>query len=222
MNLFIETGFSPDIEEGVKDSDFNALGLAIKSLNNRFYYSRAYNNIDINADSYFTDGGIPLNLPAQSAIVLRDARFNFFPEAYFRLTCARNPFSTRFVSDSGFAHLKDVLIYVNETDSPMFTSVFMGVQNVDQSYQRTLTEGTTSCTLETVNRVQPVRYIDSIGGTVSGNQVQTVEVGETSTEVTAVADEGYEFEKWSDGVATAARADYVTGPVIVKPIFQTI
>ncbi|WP_167468597.1 InlB B-repeat-containing protein [Idiomarina ramblicola] len=50
-------------------------------------------------------------------------------------------------------------------------------------------------------------YTAGAGGSISGDASQTVEEGTDGVEVTAVADTGYSFADWSDGVTTAARQD---------------
>ena len=50
-------------------------------------------------------------------------------------------------------------------------------------------------------------YAAGTGGSVSGTSPQTVDYGQSGSEVTAVPDAGYHFVKWSDDVATAARTD---------------
>ena len=52
-----------------------------------------------------------------------------------------------------------------------------------------------------------VTYIAGPGGHVEGQTEQTVEKGKDATGVTAVADEGYKFEKWSDGLTSSTRQD---------------
>ena len=52
-----------------------------------------------------------------------------------------------------------------------------------------------------------VTYQAGTGGIISGNASQTIAKGQTTTAVTAVANTGYEFSKWSDGVTTAKRTD---------------
>ena len=52
-----------------------------------------------------------------------------------------------------------------------------------------------------------VTYAAGKGGKIEGEAVQTIEKGSATTEVTAVADEGYEFVQWSDGNKEAARSD---------------
>ncbi len=50
-------------------------------------------------------------------------------------------------------------------------------------------------------------YNAGSGGSITGNTNQTVEHGQDGSEVTAVADTGYVFDQWNDGVTTASRTD---------------
>ncbi len=50
-------------------------------------------------------------------------------------------------------------------------------------------------------------YAAGTGGSIAGNTSQTVVQGASGTEVSAIANEGYYFTGWSDGVQTAARTD---------------
>ena len=50
-------------------------------------------------------------------------------------------------------------------------------------------------------------YTAGPNGTISGTSPQTVSHGGSGTEVTAVANAGYQFVSWSDGVLTAARTE---------------
>ncbi|MGO4109567.1 InlB B-repeat-containing protein [Paenibacillus sp. YAF4_2] len=57
-------------------------------------------------------------------------------------------------------------------------------------------------------------------GTLTGDNLQTVLHGSGGTEVTAAADAGYHFVRWSDGVTTANRTDLnVTGDLNVSAEF---
>lgn len=59
------------------------------------------------------------------------------------------------------------------------------------------------------------------GGTIQGENTQTVEHGQNGSPVTAIANEGYEFVKWSDNVTTATRQDkIVIANISVTAIFQ--
>ena len=63
-------------------------------------------------------------------------------------------------------------------------------------------------------------YTAGLHGTITGTSPQTVESGADGTPVTAVADAGYHFVAWSDGVLTASRTDLaVTGDVTVSASF---
>ena len=50
-------------------------------------------------------------------------------------------------------------------------------------------------------------YSAGTGGTLSGDANQTVTHGADGSTVTAVADFGYEFDDWSDGLTTASRSE---------------
>ncbi len=52
-----------------------------------------------------------------------------------------------------------------------------------------------------------VNYSSDENGAIQGKANQTVAYGSNSTTVTAIPNDGYEFVKWSDGVATATRSD---------------
>ena len=50
-------------------------------------------------------------------------------------------------------------------------------------------------------------YTAGAGGTIQGSATQTVQYGQSGTEVEAKPNEGYKFVKWSDGRTTAKRTD---------------
>ena len=58
-----------------------------------------------------------------------------------------------------------------------------------------------------VTPVFALSYSAGRGGSLTGETYQVVLLGESGTAVTAVPDSGYVFLGWSDGVATATRAD---------------
>jgi uncharacterized repeat protein (TIGR02543 family) len=65
-----------------------------------------------------------------------------------------------------------------------------------------------------------VTYTSEDNGTVTGQTTQIVKHGETSTEVEAVADDGYHFVEWSDGSTANPRTDEnVTEDIDVAAIF---
>ena len=66
-------------------------------------------------------------------------------------------------------------------------------------------------------------YAAETGGRIDGAAMQKVKKGESGSSVTAVAEEGYEFAGWSDGVTTAERRDEnVTGNLTVTARFEKI
>lgn len=58
-----------------------------------------------------------------------------------------------------------------------------------------------------INDKFALKYIAGSNGTIEGQLTQTVESGKNGTAVTAKANSGYHFSKWSDGVPTATRTD---------------
>ncbi|WP_274707204.1 InlB B-repeat-containing protein, partial [Aliidiomarina quisquiliarum] len=50
-------------------------------------------------------------------------------------------------------------------------------------------------------------YLAGLGGSIDGDASQLVDEGSDGTEITAVADTGYSFVDWSDGVTTASRQE---------------
>ena len=68
--------------------------------------------------------------------------------------------------------------------------------------------GNTGTDVLTVNLAQyTLIYSAGAGGYISGDSPQTVNHGANGTAVTAVANPGYRFVKWSDDILTAARTD---------------
>ena len=64
-------------------------------------------------------------------------------------------------------------------------------------------------------------YTAGANGSITGTSPQTVNDGEDGTEVTAVADPGYHFTNWDDGILTAARTDTnVTTDISVTANFE--
>ncbi len=63
-------------------------------------------------------------------------------------------------------------------------------------------------------------YTAGANGSITGTSPQTVDYGANGAEVTAVADVGYHFVSWSDGILTASRTDNnVTGDITVTANF---
>lgn len=65
-----------------------------------------------------------------------------------------------------------------------------------------------------------IQYESTEGGYVEGELQQKVKWGYDAKEVTAIANEGYEFKSWSDGKTSKTRIDYyVTKDLTIKAIF---
>jgi formylglycine-generating enzyme required for sulfatase activity len=92
------------------------------------------------------------------------------------------------VANSGFAFLSwsDGVLTATRTDSNVQADLSV-TANFTPQYTLTYTAGP--------------------GGAITGLLVQSVNSGDTGTEVTAVADSGFVFLNWSDGVLTATRTD---------------
>ncbi|SHK52126.1 repeat domain (List_Bact_rpt) [Clostridium cavendishii DSM 21758] len=58
-----------------------------------------------------------------------------------------------------------------------------------------------------INQEYTLTYVAGVNGTIIGNTSQKVNIGESGTEVKAVANPGYHFVGWSDGVKTESRTD---------------
>ena len=68
-----------------------------------------------------------------------------------------------------------------------------------------------------------VVYAAGEGGHIEGLTEQTVEYGKDATSVTAVASEGYKFEKWSDGLTSSTRQDRnVQSDILVVAFFTSL
>ncbi len=66
-------------------------------------------------------------------------------------------------------------------------------------------------------------YIAGEHGSISGDAIQTVAAGGDGSPVTAVADSGYRFVKWSDDSTDNPRTDTnVTANITVTAIFEAI
>ena len=59
----------------------------------------------------------------------------------------------------------------------------------------------------TVNNIFSLSYLTDSNGTITGSSTQAVISGSNGTPVTAVANSGYYFVKWSDNVTTASRTE---------------
>ncbi|MBE6544272.1 MAG: hypothetical protein E7675_07710 [Ruminococcaceae bacterium] len=64
-------------------------------------------------------------------------------------------------------------------------------------------------------RICTVIYNPTVGGKIEGALTQTIFIGSSTTTVTAVAEEGYYFLYWDDGVTEATRSDIAKESLIV-------
>ncbi len=60
------------------------------------------------------------------------------------------------------------------------------------------------------------------GGKISGEAIQYLNNGETSTAVRAIPDFGYKFERWDDGVTSIRRSDTATENKVYTAIFTKL
>lgn len=65
-----------------------------------------------------------------------------------------------------------------------------------------------------------ISYEAREGGRIVGSSVQMLELGEKTEEICAIADTGYRFMGWSDGVMEPARSDIVEGNKSVYATFS--
>ncbi|KAA6334029.1 hypothetical protein EZS27_017616 [termite gut metagenome] len=80
-----------------------------------------------------------------------------------------------------------------------------------------------SCTDNGDPKIYTVVYDSSVGGSVVGELSQTVVAGANATEVTALAETGYIFSNWSDGIESEKREDLnITQNLSVTAIFMKL
>ena len=71
--------------------------------------------------------------------------------------------------------------------------------------------------------IYTLTYTAAEGGSIRGVATQSVVDGQSGTEVEAVANEGYRFVQWSDGVSTAKRLDEnITADLSVQAEFEEL
>ncbi len=74
-----------------------------------------------------------------------------------------------------------------------------------------------------VDGTHTVEYQVVQNGKIEGVYVQTVKNGGSTTSVTAIPDDGFTFEGWSDGIKEATRVDSnIIADMLVYPIFKAI
>ncbi len=80
-----------------------------------------------------------------------------------------------------------------------------------------------SVTAQFAINTRTLTYTAGTGGTISGTSPQTVNQGASGTAVTAVANAGYRFVKWSDGSTTNARTEAnVAADLVVTAQFAKV
>ena len=91
----------------------------------------------------------------------------------------------------------------------------------DASRQDSGVEADLSVTAAFARNQYTLTYTAGKNGTITGFSVQTLEHGSNADSVTAVADKGYHFVKWSDGVSTAERTDFgITKDLTISALFE--
>lgn len=110
--------------------------------------------------------------------------------------------TTATISFTGKATVHSIASNINNLTVTFADSAFAGndASNV---------AGSTTDYLEIkfMNGTYTLNYTPGSHGSITGELLQSVEEGNSGTAVTAVADKGYHFTKWSDGVKTSSRTD---------------
>lgn len=101
------------------------------------------------------------------------------------------------------AHKDTSYVYVEPYDGYYFDCWSDGDGHFVRSDKNVTSDITVTAIFK--RRTFTVKYIAEGNGTIQGESIQTVNMYENSTEVTAVPNEGYAFVKWSDGVTQATR-----------------
>ena len=138
-----------------------------------------------------------------------------------------------FIDDDSVMALKqreDAKVKLNSIDLSLLKFVFSKVLIVALSVVSVLGIGMTTVTglsdkgiisggkdvLEQIFPDEPVAlvtlsYVAQQGGMIEGDEVQTLEIGSDGEEVWAVAEDGWMFVEWSDGITDPYRCDYNVG-----------
>jgi len=135
-----------------------------------------------------------------------------------------------FIDDESFIALKqreDAQLKLKQIDSSLIKFVFSRGVIIALCIVATLGAGMTTVTglsdkgiissgkevLEEIFPEEPeipvtLSYVAEEGGFIEGDEVQIFALGGDGTEVVAVAEDGYMFVEWSDGVTDPVRCDY--------------
>ena len=122
-------------------------------------------------------------------------------------------------SQSGYPNGTQVILTATPNSGYTFSSWSGGASGTANPLTITV-NGTTAITAVFTASSYTLSYSAGANGTISGVTPQTVSSGGSGTLVTAVANSGYHFVSWSDGVTTAARTDTkVTANITVTANF---
>ena len=107
------------------------------------------------------------------------------------------------------------------TNASGIASISITANDTLGSYNVTANASASSVDFALSNIYNTLTYTAGAGGTIDGTTPQIiVNPGDSGTAVTAMADTGYHFVNWSDGVLTAARTDTaVSGDISVTANF---
>ena len=90
---------------------------------------------------------------------------------------------------------------------PQTTSTTSTVVNIPQVTPTSTQQEITITPTLSVSKTYTIIYTAENGGSIKGSSTQIIKENATGTEVTAVADSGYYFIDWSDGVTSSTRTD---------------
>lgn len=125
-----------------------------------------------------------------------------------------NEYAFKITYNNGDVAYFQALVTGYEGDGGDSNAIRQSTITFRRSYQGTVKvagPGTTSFTLT---------YTAGANGSLIGSSPQTVSIGTNGTPVAAVANTGYDFDDWSDGITTNPRQDiYVQGNVTVTANF---
>ena len=114
--------------------------------------------------------------------------------------------------------MKRIIILI----SIIILALIFCISCMEQAETSVHTDSEVSMGTNDADAVYTVIYNDAPNGKIVGETKQFVRRGESASEVKAVADKGYVFVMWSDGVKNATRRDsFITQNITVSPVFAT-
>ena len=138
-------------------------------------------------------------------------------------------FTVKYIASVGgsIEGIAEQVIYINTTTSAVKAIAEAGDKFVSWSDGGTTEERTDTASSEDIEvtavfeklKIYTANYSSSEHGSVSGELVQTAYEGESFKTVIAIAEEGYEFAEWSDGVTTPERTDNALSDINATAIF---